>query len=145
MEFSGSSWGFGVSPGDLLYKDDSDSKRLLDSLNGKIYLIKGNHEKATLKYETRFSWIKDFYILNHEGECFVLMHYAMFRWYKSHYGSNHLFGHSHSAVPDFPLGMRSFDVGVDAVAKRMSKLRKPEDYRPISMNEVKKIFQSKIV
>lgn len=40
----------------------------------------------------------------------VCCHYAMRVWAKSHYGSIHLYGHSHGRLPG--LG-RSFDVGVD--------------------------------
>lgn len=41
---------------------------------------------------------------------FVLSHYAMRVWNKSHHGSIHLYGHSHGSLPG--IG-RSMDVGVD--------------------------------
>lgn len=39
-------------------------KTILDQLNGKIFLIKGNHEGAALANPNRFEWIKDYFELN---------------------------------------------------------------------------------
>jgi calcineurin-like phosphoesterase family protein len=43
----------------------------------------------------------------------VLCHYAMRVWDRCHYGTWHLYGHSHGSLPDDP-GSLSWDVGVDA-------------------------------
>ena len=52
----------------------------------------------------------------------VLCHYAMRVWDMSHYGSAHLYGHSHGNLPS--VG-RSFDVGVDT-----------NDFYPYSLDEI---------
>ena len=57
-----------------------------------------------------------------DGQLIVLCHYSMRKWNKSHYGSWHLYGHSHGNLP--PLGL-SFDVGVDT-----------NDYYPYSLDDV---------
>ena len=74
----------------------------------------------------------------------VLMHYAMRVWNKSHWGMWHLYGHSHGSLPEDPKSM-SFDVGVDAIAKRyaVDGIINPDDYRPISYEEVKAIMEKK--
>jgi len=81
-----------------------------------------------------------------------LSHYAHRVWNKSHHGVFHLFAHSHNSLPDDPNSL-SFDVGVDATAARLSGLpsgktvvagtTKPEDYRPISFDEVVEIMSKK--
>jgi len=57
-----------------------------------------------------------------------------------------LFGHSHGNLPS---NGKSFDVGVDAVAKRLSSLYNlplhPNFYRPISFTEVEDIMDTLIV
>ena len=111
---------------------------LLDQLNGKIYLIKGNHEKPALSCRHRFEWIKDYYELvvddpdAHRGKRLIcLMHYAMRVWNVSHHGSWHLYGHSHGSLPDDPKAL-AFDAGVDC-----------HNYMPISYEEVKAIMAQK--
>lgn len=52
----------------------------------------------------------------------VLCHYAMRVWDRSHYGSLHLFGHSHGSINGWG---RSMDVGVDC-----------HDFYPISLGDV---------
>jgi calcineurin-like phosphoesterase family protein len=58
----------------------------------------------------------------------VLSHYAMRTWPKSHYGSWHLYGHSHGRLPHD--GSLSLDVGVDV-----------HDYKPVSVLEVRDILE----
>ncbi len=82
--------------------------------------------------------IKDYHELvvpdtEHErGEQLVILfHYALRVWNASHWGSYHLYGHSHGSLPDDPTA-RSFDIGVDC-----------HEYYPLSYNEVKQIMQQK--
>ena len=52
----------------------------------------------------------------------VLCHYALRVWDRAHYGSWHLYGHSHGQLPSLGL---SLDVGVDC-----------HGYRPLNLVEV---------
>lgn len=88
-------------------------------LNGNITFIKGSHD-SWLKYASYLLPIK--VQVAREDKTIVLCHYAMRTWEKSHYGSWHLFGHSHGGLPPYGL---SFDVGVDCW-----------DYAPISLDMV---------
>lgn len=68
--------------GDLSLGSPQKTKEILDELNGKIYLIKGNHEKSALTYSERFEWIKDYHemyldLKSGESKKVILMHYAM--------------------------------------------------------------------
>ena len=85
----------------------------------------------------------------------VCSHYAMRVWDKSHHGSWHAWGHSHYSLPDDPNSL-STDVGVDAVAGRATgmthteltknnawDLLKPENYRPISIDEFAELMSKK--
>ncbi|MEA5602409.1 metallophosphoesterase family protein [Nostoc sp. UHCC 0252] len=113
-------------------------KKILERLNGKIYLIRGNHDKAAEACKDRFEWIKDYYELtipDSEGyqgrQLIVLLHYAMRVWQASHYGTCHLYGHSHGQLPDDSTSL-SFDVGVDC-----------HNYAPINYDDVKRILKTK--
>jgi len=92
-------------------------------LNGKHYLIKGNHDRDSIfenldfwyAVKGKLGWVKDMFLLKTKGRganLIVLCHYAMRTWPKAHWGSLHCYGHSHGGLPEDPKA-RSMDVGVD--------------------------------
>lgn len=107
--------------GDLSFGNESYTTDIINRLNGKIILVDGNHDDIdTIKRIanqnpfklTIANSIQDVDIIVEDEKLrFVLCHYAMCVWNKSHYGSIHLFGHSHGSLPD--TDRRSMDVGVD--------------------------------
>ena len=114
------------------------TRKIIQQLNGKICLIAGNHESSARDCASDFEWIKDYYELTvddqdaHNGKRFiVLFHYAMRVWNASHYGTWHLYGHSHGDLPDDPNSL-SIDVGVDI-----------HNFYPLSYEDVKKIMSLK--
>jgi len=145
-------WNSRVSAKDLVYViGDFAWKRadyFLSQLNGNIVFILGNHDKAllqgkqsrkqivkshihsiTIKEKELLSSVEDIddlYPLK-DKQHIVLCHYAMRSWNRSHYGSYHLFGHTHGGEP---YG-KSFDVGVDC-----------HNYFPISYIEMKRIMNT---
>lgn len=69
---------------------------LIRKMNGKKYLINGNHDK---NYDPRlFVEIRDFMKISVNGQCFVLMHYPMLSWPKKNSGSIQLHGHIHARM-----------------------------------------------
>lgn len=124
--------------GDFALLSAAKLRQIRNRLNGRIYLITGNHESAALECADCFEWIKDYYELTvsdseaHKSERFiVLFHYAMRVWNASHYGTWHLYGHSHGDLPDDETSL-SFDVGVDC-----------HDFYPLSYLDVKNIMAKK--
>ena len=111
----------------------------------RVHLIKGNHDRD-YSNDGFFSTVQDYKELKTEYGKFILFHYPIMEWNASHYGSVHLHGHIHStgeynttnrsrryrdrfedghAVKDPELGLRIYDVGVDA-----------NGYRPVSLQEI---------
>lgn len=117
-------------------------RKLLDELHGTIHLVLGNHDRA-LKgntYKDRFASMSP--LLEVElpdsdakggKQLVVLCHYAMRTWNKSHYGSWHLYGHSHGSLSE-NLAALSFDVGVDCWK-----------FAPVSYEQVKAKMKTKTV
>ena len=107
------------------------AQRYVEALNGAHYYIYGNHEEL---FERHLSLRKlfDIYVESHRvkvedvgaGHGIHLSHFAHRVWPRSGGGSWHLYGHSHSELPE-DLSL-SFDIGVDAW-----------DYYPVSLEEVK--------
>jgi calcineurin-like phosphoesterase family protein len=111
--------------GDVSLRNPSATRELLDRLNGKIYLVRGNHESVAESTfcRDRFEWIRDVHMLkvkcespySHGGKTRVwLSHYAHRTWPGSHHGVLHLYGHSHGMLPD-DSRLLSLDIGIDAV------------------------------
>jgi len=124
--------------GDIFMTPLPVAKAIRRQLNGRIRLIRGNHDKVAESMTDAFEWIKDIYEVKIpdpdavEGRRrIVLCHYAMRVWNKAHHGAWHLYGHSHGSLPDDPESL-SFDVGVDC-----------HFYMPISFQRVKRIMEDK--
>lgn len=105
---------------------------LIRKLNGKKYLIKGNHDK---KYDPRlFADIQDFMTTSVNGQYFALMHYPMLSWPKKNSGSIQLHGHIHARMDynetNRAEGVKRYDVGVDA-----------NNFFPVSVKQIIDFFE----
>ena len=129
--------------GDFAFKREFEFAK---QLNGQKFLIPGDHDKLRKEkvYEGNLTILLPLYdfhswsILDEYGNqrLFVLCHYSMRSWRKSHYASYHLFGHHHGRLEPYGL---SFDVGVDTnnfypyslddVEEKMKTLKAIVDYR----------------
>lgn len=129
--------------GDLAFlRGRNKTKKLADlcnSLNGKKYLILGNHdrEKQIVKAGIDFEILGHYYDLTIQDPemgktSVVLCHYPIERWNKKHFGSIHLHGHSHNTLKS--EGVARMDVGVDA-----------HEYFPISFEEIKIRFTQELM
>jgi calcineurin-like phosphoesterase family protein len=101
---------------------------LAHRVKGRIYLIRGNHERAAENFiPKRFEWIKDYFELKiSRSISAVLFHYACRVWNASHHGVFQLYGHSHADLPDRPYDLQ-MDVGVDT---------EYADYTPLGLDPV---------
>lgn len=119
--------------GDFGFGSTSSLLEIRKKLNGKIYLIRGNHDKSIKKeILPYFEWVKDVHFLTvqEEGETYkiFLSHYSHRAWDRSFRGSWHCFGHSHGNLPEYEL---SFDVGVDCW-----------NYYPVNLKQIKEKMNS---
>lgn len=137
-------WNKAVGKGDLVYHlgDFSleSNPKLIDAilgrLNGKIILIRGNHDRwldriDRVKHNNKFIKIEDYYETNiqHPDGTHIkasLMHYPMHTWNRSHYGSVQLHGHCHGAIDAQNRKLRRMDVGVDSEYGQFSPI--PETF-----------------
>lgn len=96
---------------------------ILCHLNGKIRLIKGNHDKwlrkiDDLKFKHKFDWVKQYnkesFDLDGQRYEIVMMHYPLLSWDGSYRGAISLHGHAHGSNDHLNVGTKRLDVGVDA-------------------------------
>ncbi len=117
-------------------------KSIVKKLNGKIILIKGNHDINI--EETGFYKIKDYFkkvitdpLSPSEKITIVMSHYPMLKWNKKGSGSWMLHGHAHGVINSYNKDVKRLDVGWDNFQRPISfeeiremlinKTRKPED------------------
>lgn len=98
------------------YPDMQSVYAILDRLNGKKYLVRGNHDKTTkdIKFCNYFEWVKEYAEIDDNGKWVVLFHYPMEDWNGRYRNAYHLFGHIHNNYNDVKKDIpRRFNVGVD--------------------------------
>lgn len=109
--------------GDVALCNPTRALAILNQLHGRIYLVRGNHDKWIGKGRVgkmtvnRFEWIKDRHLLRcPNGERAVLSHEPYETWEGAHRGVFHFHGHSHGSGRR--TGRRR-DVGWDVYKKPM--------------------------
>ena len=83
---------------------------ILDQLNGRIHIIKGNHDA---EFPKRFESITYYSEITIGDRLIVASHYPFLVWNKSHRESYNLHGHCHNTLLYDPNALR-MDVGVDS-------------------------------
>ncbi len=117
--------------GDVGLNKPERLKEILGELNGKIYLIEGNHEHTAKKAKCidRFEWVKPYHKLDEmiDGKDIriCLFHFPIACWDKSHHGAFCLHGHSHGSY-FIPKG-KILDVGIDGPISNLA---------PVSLTQV---------
>lgn len=84
--------------GDMFYGRHLNYRKVLTKLNGKKYLIKGNHDQWIEKepeLEELFEEVSDYKVVIDNGRKVVLFHFPIAEWNHKHYKSYHLYGHVH--------------------------------------------------
>lgn len=133
-------WNRKVSKGDEVYiigdfglLGGRQANSILDRLNGRKYLIKGNHDHFIRDREfdrSKFVWIRDYASIK-DGETVICMfHYPIAVWDRQHHGALHFYGHVHSNTDNhhpllLELGDNAFNVGCDV-----------HSYEPVSLAEL---------
>lgn len=118
------------------HKGIETTARLIERLNGKKYLIWGNHD-TKLRGN---NYIRSLFISQHDikeikgpdKEHIVLFHYPIEDWNRRYRGAYHFHGHTHSKPEDKSSIKNRVDVGVDAW-----------DYKPVSIDELLTYLQDK--
>ena len=97
--------------GDMFWRTVSipEANRIMDRLNGKHYLLVGNHDEVAKAIAGRFEWVRECALI-HAPTRVWCSHYAHRSWPDSHKFSYHVYGHTHNELSDYRY---STDVGVD--------------------------------
>lgn len=143
-------WNKTVGPNDIIFHlgdfclgDSEKWNRILDRLNGNIYLILGNHDLRNFRksYEERFKSVTMQMNIEIENQKICLNHYPFLCYDGSYNGDWQLFGHVHTNKNNTSNDARrleilfptQYDVGVDN-----------NNFTPISFAVLKKVIEEQI-
>lgn len=124
--------------GDIAFKCSHNRMyEIIMSLNGKIKLVIGDHDKDFLKMlkkkdtkgKVQVMGYMEFIRFNHEK--IVLCHWTMMSWNRSHFNSLHIHGHHHGR---FHGKGKSIDISVES---------EYINYTPLSIPSVIEIMKSR--
>lgn len=84
--------------GDMFWCNVSQALPVLDQLNGKKILVKGNHDRChDNKFKNKFERIVDYLEIEDNGRRVVLCHYPIVCFKNHFYGWYHVYGHVHTS------------------------------------------------
>jgi calcineurin-like phosphoesterase family protein len=116
--------------GDFSLGDEAHTRKVLKRLNGRKYLVLGNHDNGL---RSKWPHLRGFFVevgdyleVTVGGQHIVLSHYPMISWHKIARGAWMLHGHCHHNLT-YPFRGRIADVGVDGW-----------EYAPVSLARLKK-------
>jgi calcineurin-like phosphoesterase family protein len=119
--------------GDFCWSGDYNVwERLIGRLNGKQFLILGNHDqrKVVVKIQNLFVDIRERVELRHDEKRFMLDHFPQYEWNGSYHHVRHLHGHIHEKDSDIAK-TTSYNVSVER-----------NNYRPVSLQEINILFEN---
>ena len=130
--------------GDVCFGGPKEWNSVIHRLNGRIYLILGNHDMKQMRqgFMARFAHVTQQMTIRVGAQAIILNHNPFLCYGGSYRSVWQLFGHVHSGpnsnkgLDHSRLGMlfpRQYDVGVDN-----------NGFRPVSFHEVKDIIQEQI-
>lgn len=139
--------------GDFSFHNTEKTIEIIKSLNGKIHLILGGHDKnmsgAVKKLFESVSSYKELDIDDEEiGKvCIVLFHYPIEEWNKKHYGAWHLHGHCHTKLNSKrnETLLARLDVGIDNNNNYPMIQELEPEYIPFSYQRIKEIFSQRLL
>lgn len=119
-------------------------REIIKRLNGKIYLCEGlAHDTSAKANGDLFEDIRDTFLIKPGGQQIFLSHYMHKVWPSSHYGTWHLFGHSHGRMDEYTKNEgKLLDVGVDTHDFYPWTFEEVVDVmktRPVNFNELRRI------
>lgn len=127
--------------GDFSRRDPQLAEWTLKQLNGRKFLCIGDHDKHMRKLTEYFEDVRESFLVNVGKRQFIFLnHYLHKVWPKSHYGTWHLFGHSHGGMNRYAEQEgKLLDVGVDSHGFRpwsLGEVARVMDTRPLNFNDL---------
>lgn len=127
--------------GDVSWHNSTKTLEILNQLNGRIHLIRGNHDGKILKnrdIQNRFVEIVDYKEINDSGTDIVLCHYPIPCFKNHYYNWYHLYGHVHVSFEHNMMKRIKYDMKelYDKPCNMFNVFCGLYNYRPVTLKEI---------
>ena len=82
--------------GDAFWKNEENSVKIIQRLNGHKHLIRGNHDRVHSRLRFHWESIEQYAEINDGNTLVIMSHYPIMFYKNQHYGSVMLYGHVHN-------------------------------------------------
>lgn len=82
--------------GDCFWKNEENSVKLIQRMNGHKHLIRGNHDRVHGRLRFHYESIEHYAEINDNDKLVILSHYPIPFYKNQHYGAVMLYGHVHN-------------------------------------------------
>jgi calcineurin-like phosphoesterase family protein len=127
-------------PGDMFWCEPKIAMEVLDKLNGKKVLIRGNHDRRHPELDKKFIQVVDYLEIKDKDRHVVLSHYPIPCFKNHYYGWYHLYGHVHNS---FEYNMMEHDkylmeelYGKQCKMYNVGAMMPYMDYTPRTLDEI---------
>jgi len=148
--------------GDGFWKNEENSVKLIQRLNGHKHLIRGNHDRVNGRLKDYYESIESYGEVNDEGRLVILSHYPMLFYKNQRYGAVMLYGHVHNSVEwrlvekfkeniwDMRIPCRLINVGcmmkyMDYTPRTLDELLKSNSHPPTDKGKITATLRRKIL
>ena len=83
--------------GDLNFRSNTSGADYLRRLNGRKFIITGNHDNVTPEMRNLCEWVKTYAEVRDGNKRIVLFHYPIIEWNGFFRGTLHFYGHIHNS------------------------------------------------
>lgn len=130
--------------GDFALGKTRQTVDILKRLSGRIFLCIGSHDRISMHPECRKYFAAAEHNMSYRQHNYdiFLAHHCHKVWPKSHYGTWHLFGHSHGGMDKYAENEgKILDVGVDGhdfIPWHLDEITEVMKGRPLNFNDLKR-------
>lgn len=135
--------------GDISWHNATKTIEIFKQLNGKLHLIRGNHDNKVLKsreVQSLFIEILDYKEIEYKGKKVVLSHYPMPCFNHHYYGGIHLYGHVHCSfewnIIEHVKAEMSELYGIPCRMFNVGTMMKYMDYTPRTLDEILEVCEN---
>lgn len=125
--------------GDAFWKNEENSVRLVQQLNGHKHLIQGNHDRVHGQLQPYWESIEPYAEIHDDNTLVILSHYPILFYKNQHHGAVMLYGHIHN-TREWQLVEKwkreQWELGIPSRLINVGCMMEYMDYTPRTLSEL---------
>lgn len=123
--------------GDVSWHREAETVSILESLNGRKILVKGNHDKLSRKVQKMFDEVCDYKEIRLNEKYVTLCHYPIPFFNRQHSGAYMFYGHVHNSKEWAMIEQHKYNLETKGIPCRMFNAGVMcHNYYPVTFSEL---------